>query len=181
MRETGLRLFFCSESETELADPRPDGQWKLHGKETVVTWKQWMTAAADQWDSLVKKRMPGSGDLRLQSPGDRVAAVLSADCSGARRRAPLDARRRDGRAGGVPSGLRAISDELTVLAETQRLLAILAATAAREGVVREYSWVYLAEQARLLASRAERASAALAGVRESVTAEVHSNSAGEKS
>ncbi|MCS6285885.1 MAG: hypothetical protein H8K08_10690 [Nitrospira sp.] len=64
----------------------------------------------------------------------------------------------------MPSGLPAIYAELTLLAESQRLLAILAATAVSEGDAQESPWVNLAEQARLLASRAEHASEMLAGV-----------------
>lgn len=64
----------------------------------------------------------------------------------------------------MPAGLRTIHDELNSLAETQRLLAILAATAVREGDAQASPWANLAERARLLASRAEHASETLAGV-----------------
>jgi len=129
-----------------------------------VVWKEWMTVAADHWNSLVNSRSPRSGGCWLQSLRDPVAAVFPADCSGSRPRARHDVRRGNGRAGAVPSGLPAIYDELTSLAESQRLLAILAATAVREGDAQESPWVNLAEQARLLASRAEHASETLAGV-----------------
>jgi len=129
-----------------------------------MTWKQWMAVAADQWNGLVNSRIPRSGDCWLQPPRDPVAAVFPADCAGSRRRALLDARRRNGKAGLAPAGLPAIYDELNALAETQRLLAILAATAVREGDAQASPWANLAERARLLASRAEHASETLAGV-----------------
>lgn len=137
---------------------------KEQRKEILVIWKEWMTVAADQWNSLVNSRSPRSGGCWLQSLRNPVAAVFPADCSGSRPRALHDARRRNGRTGAASSGLSAIYDELNSLAETQRLLAILAATAVREGDVQESPWVNLAEQARLLASRAEQASETLAGV-----------------
>ena len=128
-----------------------------------------MTAAADQWNGLVKTRLPRSGDVRLRSQRNCAALVLPVDSVGPRRRAQFDARSADGRVGVVPTGLRSIHDELNTLAETQRLLAILAATAAREGGAQESPWVNLAERARLLASRAERARETLAGMLRSRT------------
>lgn len=141
----------------------------------------WLTAAAEHWNGLVKNRIFPGGDLYVRPPVGSTAAVFAVDVSGAPRRVLFDCLSSGSRADSVKPGLQLIQNELVTLAETQRLLAILAATAAREGAVRGYSWVHLAEQARLLASRAERASAALAGVQESVGDEVHSKRAGKKS
>lgn len=143
--------------------------------------RAWLTAAAEHWNGLVKNRVFSGGDLYVRPPVGSAAAVFAVDVSGSPRRVLFDGPSSGGSTDSVKPGLRIIQDELDTLAETQRLLAILAATAAREGAVQGYSWVHLAEQARLLASRAERASAALAGVQESVADKVHSKRAGEKS
>ena len=62
------------------------------------------------------------------------------------------------------AGLHAISDELRILAEMQRLLAMLAATGASEAELPDHPLVRVAEQARQLAARAERAYAAIGPV-----------------
>ena len=143
--------------------------------------RAWLTAAAEHWNGLVKSRVFPGGVLCVRAPVGCAAAVFAVDVSGSPRRVRFDGPSSGGRVDSVKPALRIIQGELDTLAETQRLLAILAATAAREGAVRGDSWVHLAEQARLLASRAERASVALAGVQESVADEVHSKRAGEKS
>ena len=134
-----------------------------------MTWKQWMTAAAGQWNGLAKHRTPRSGDRWSQPPGDSEETGLQDDGSGPRWHARFGAHYAGGREGAVPAGLRTIHDELNSLAETQRLLAILAATAVREGDAQASPWANLAERARLLASRAEYAGEALAGVLQSRT------------
>lgn len=122
-----------------------------------MRWRQWVTAVACEWGYARMRCCGGWANVGRLLQAKEAAARHSVDRETIDVSSVRMARKAEEELTAALAGLRAINEELATLASVHRFLAITAATGAKEVGASAHPFIGVAQRARILAARIDRA------------------------